>query len=78
MRRDDDDFDEDDEDDDEAPRRPWMRWILYFGLAAFGLFLGFAIPYVWVLDGQVREKFGFAAVTPGSALGVRRRVREEE
>jgi len=58
MRRDDDDFDEDDEDDDEAPRRSWMRWILYFGLAGFGLFLGFAIPYVWVLDGQVREKFG--------------------
>ena len=58
MRRDDDDFDEDDEDDDEAPRRSWKRRIFYFGLAGFGLFLGFAIPYVWMLDGQVRDKFG--------------------
>jgi len=57
MRRDDDDFDEE-EEDDEAPRRSWMRWIFYFGLAGFGLFLGLAIPYIWVLDGQVREKFG--------------------
>jgi len=27
---------------------------------------------------QLREKFGFAAVTPGSALGSKRRLREEE
>ncbi len=58
MRRDDDEIDEEEEDDDESSGRSWMRWILYFGLAGFGLFLGLAIPYVWVLDGQVRDKFG--------------------
>ncbi len=58
MRRSDDDFDEDEGDADEAPTRSWLRWLLYLGLAGFGLFLGFAIPYVWVLDGDVRAKFG--------------------
>ncbi len=60
MRRNDDDFDEDDDeqDDDETPHRSWLRWLFYLALAGFGLLIGFAAPYVWVLDGQVREKFG--------------------
>jgi penicillin-binding protein 1B len=58
MRRSDDDFDDDDEEDDDAPAHGWKRWLLYLSLAGFGLFLGVLIPYVWVLDGQVRETFG--------------------
>jgi penicillin-binding protein 1B len=50
--------DEDDEQEDEAPRRRWLRWLLYPMLLGFGLLLGLAIPYVWVLDGEVRLKFG--------------------
>jgi penicillin-binding protein 1B len=57
LRRSYDDFDDEDEDDD-APVRSWKRSLLYVALAGFGLFLGLLIPYVWVLDGQVREKFG--------------------
>ena len=57
MRRKDEDFDEDDdeEEEDEAPRRSWIRWTLFLALAGFGIALGFAIPYVWVLDGEVRD-----------------------
>ena len=62
MRRRDDDFDDEDlddaEGDDDAPRHPWLRRIFYLFLAGFGLLLGILIPYVWVLDGQVRESFG--------------------
>ncbi len=62
MGRRDDDFDDDEQDDDErdddAPRHPWLRRIFYLFLAGFGLLLGILIPYVWVLDGQVRESFG--------------------
>ncbi|MEO5596313.1 MAG: transglycosylase domain-containing protein, partial [Lysobacteraceae bacterium] len=57
MRRDYDDYDED-EDDDDQPGRSWLRWTLYAALVAGGLLLGFLIPYVLVLDGQVREEFG--------------------
>ena len=56
MRRRDEDFD--DEDDDEAPVRSWKRWLLYAVLAGIGLSIGFLIPYIWVLDGEVRDKFG--------------------
>ena len=58
MRRSDDDFDDDDEQDDDAPAHGWKRWLLYLSLGGFGLFLGVLIPYVWVLDGQVRTSFG--------------------
>ena len=58
MRRSDNDFDDDDDEDDVAPARSWKRWLLYLSLAGFGLFLGVLIPYVWVLDGQVRASFG--------------------
>ncbi|MBS0463899.1 MAG: penicillin-binding protein 1B [Proteobacteria bacterium] len=59
MRRRDEQIDDEDEDDEQAPpRRRWWRWILYPALLAFGLLLGVGIPYVWVLDGQVRERFG--------------------
>ena len=57
-RKDDDVDDEDEDDDDEAPRRSWRRWLVYLALAGFGLLLGFAAPYLWVLDGEVRAKFG--------------------
>lgn len=36
----------------------WKRRLLYAGLAGFGLFLGFLIPYVWYLDTQVHARFG--------------------
>jgi penicillin-binding protein 1B len=60
MRRKDDDIeeDEDEEEDDETPRRSWFRWMFFLALAGFGVALGFAIPYIWVLDGEVRERFG--------------------
>ena len=58
MRRSDDDFDDDEDEDDDAPAHTWRRWLLYLSLAGFGLFLGVLIPYVWVLDGKVRETFG--------------------
>lgn len=54
MRRGYDDY----EDDDEAPARSWKHWTLYGLLGAFGLFLGFLIPYVLILDAQVRKEFG--------------------
>src|SRR5580693_5683950 len=55
----DDDEEEDEPEDDEAPpRRRWLRWVLYPMLLGVGLLLGLAIPYVWVLDGEVRDKFG--------------------
>ncbi len=50
--------DEQDEDDDDGPPRRRWRWILYPMLLLLGLLLGLGIPYVWVLDGQVRERFG--------------------
>jgi len=57
MRRRDDEIDDEDEDDEAPPRRRWWRWIFYPALLAFGLVLGLGIPYVYVLDGQVRERF---------------------
>jgi penicillin-binding protein 1B len=59
MRRKDDDFEEDDdEEEEEAPRRSWIRSLFYLALAGLGLLIGFATPYVWKLDGEVRDKFG--------------------
>ncbi|MBS0212632.1 MAG: penicillin-binding protein 1B [Proteobacteria bacterium] len=57
RRRDEEDEDEDD-DEEASPRRSWWRWILYPSLLGLGLLLGLGIPYVWVLDGKVREQFG--------------------
>lgn len=56
LRRGYDDYEDD--DDDAAPVRSWKRWTLYALLVAFGLFLGFLIPYVLILDAQVRKEFG--------------------
>lgn len=36
----------------------WRRWLAYGLLAGIGLLLGFLLPYLWVLDHQVRERFG--------------------
>jgi len=65
MGRKQDDFDDEDDDDldDEEEgtpprRRRWLRWILYPSLLALGLLIGIATPYIWVLDGEVRTKFG--------------------
>ncbi|HEY2346960.1 MAG TPA: penicillin-binding protein 1B [Xanthomonadaceae bacterium] len=61
MRRKNDEIEDEDDgqDEDESPgRRSWWRWILYPMLLGFGLLLGLAIPYIWVLDGEVRDKFG--------------------
>ncbi|MBS0599363.1 MAG: hypothetical protein JSR92_19055, partial [Proteobacteria bacterium] len=57
MRHRDDEIDDEDEDDEAPPQRRWWRWIFYPALLAFGLVLGLGIPYVYVLDGQVRERF---------------------
>lgn len=40
-----------------APPRRWRRWLIYGLLAGVGLALGFLLPYVWVLDREVRERF---------------------
>jgi penicillin-binding protein 1B len=50
-------YDDDDEDGDELrPNRFWA-WVLRGMLAATGLFIGVALPYVWYLDKQVRTEF---------------------
>ncbi|PKM14485.1 MAG: penicillin-binding protein 1B [Gammaproteobacteria bacterium HGW-Gammaproteobacteria-2] len=40
------------------PRRLWRRWLWFSVLAVFGLGVGFAVPYFWVLDREVRSQFG--------------------
>lgn len=40
-----------------APLRRWRRWLVYGLLTGVGLALGFLLPYVWVLDREVRERF---------------------
>lgn len=40
------------------PPRRWRRWLWFTVLALFGLGVGFAVPYFWVLDREVRTQFG--------------------
>jgi penicillin-binding protein 1B len=52
---DDDDF-TDDEYEDSRPL--WRDWLFKAALAAFGVVLGFLVPYVLYLNHQVSQKFG--------------------
>jgi penicillin-binding protein 1B len=49
-------FDDDEDDGEFQPNRVWL-WIMRGMLAAIGLFVGVALPYVWYLDKQVRTEF---------------------
>lgn len=40
------------------PQRRWRRWLWFSVLAIVGLSIGFAVPYLWVLDREVRSQFG--------------------
>lgn len=52
------DYDEQDDGDDESGSPAWRRYLLTTALAAFGLGLGFLIPYTLYLNHQVSQRFG--------------------